>query len=233
MVTEPAGPLAGVVLAAGSSSRLGRNKLLLDVGGEALVRRTVRLVVAAGLDPVVVVVGHQAERVTAELAGLPCRPVVNPDHARGQSSSLQAGIAAVPDDAAAAVVVLADMPLVTSAMIAALVDRYRASAGGATLAVASDYAGVLAPPTLYARGLFPELTAMAGPGCARRILARHRGQTLTLSWPSEALADLDDEADLQRLRDRLAAGPAAPLAPGVRPAIDAETRPALVGLAAE
>ena len=96
VVTEPAGRVAGVVLAAGSSSRLGRNKLLLDVGGEALVRRTVRRAVAAGLDPVVVVVGHEAERVTAELAGVPCRLVVNPDHASGQSSSLQAGIAAVP-----------------------------------------------------------------------------------------------------------------------------------------
>jgi len=153
-----------VVLAAGSSSRLGRNKLLLDLGGETLVRRTVRRVVAAGLDPVLVVVGHEAERVTAELAGLPCRPIVNPDHASGQPSSVKAGIAAVPDGAVAAVVVLADMPLVTAEMIAALVDRYRRSDGGEVLAVASDYGGVTAPPTLYDRALFPELAAMGGPG---------------------------------------------------------------------
>jgi molybdenum cofactor cytidylyltransferase len=231
--SKGSGPVAGVVLAAGTSSRLGRNKLLLDVGGETLVHRTVRRVAAAGLDPVLVVVGHQADRVTAELAAFPCRPVVNVDYASGQSSSLKAGIAAVPPEAVAAVVVLADMPLVSAEMVATLADRYRRSAGGEVLAVVSDYGGVLAPPTLYDRVLFPELAAMDGPGCARRVLARHRERILTLSWPPEALADLDDEADLQRLHDRLAGPPAAPPVPLAPNAVEAEAHPAPVGLAAE
>ena len=227
---EHCGLVAGVVLAAGALSWLGRNKLLLDLGGETLVRRTVRRVVAAGLDPVLVVVGHQAERVTAELAGLPCRPVVNPDHASGQPSSVKAGIAAVPAEAVAAVVALADMPLVTAEMIAALVDCYRRSVGGEILAVVSDYNGVTTPPTLYDRALFFELAAMGGPGWARRLVARHWERAVTLLWPPEALADLDDEADLLRLRDRLAApAPPAPLA------LEAEIAPEIpapAGLAA-
>lgn len=182
-----------MVLAAGTSSRLGRNKLLVELEGEALVRRIVRRTLGAGLDPVLVVVGHEADRVVAELADLPCRPVVNPDYARGQPTSLAAGIAAVPPEAAAAVVVLADMPRVTAEMIAAVVERYRETGA---LVVASDYGGVAAPPTLYDRGLFAELTITAGPGTARRAMARHPDAAARVPWPAEALADLDVEADL-------------------------------------
>ena len=71
--------VAAVVLAAGSSTRMGRNKLLLDLGGETLIRRAVRAAVGAGVDQVVVVLGHEEPRVRAELEGLPCTPVVNAD----------------------------------------------------------------------------------------------------------------------------------------------------------
>jgi molybdenum cofactor cytidylyltransferase len=196
VASERAGTVAGVLLAAGTSSRLGRNKLLIEIEGEPLVRRAARRLVAAGLAPVLVVVGHQAESVSAALAGLPCEPVRNADYAAGQPSSLRAGIAAVPPAAAAAVVALADMPWVTAAMIGALVERYR---GSAAMAVLSDYGGVTAPPTLYDRALFPELAAMRGPGCARRIAAGHAAATLALTWPAEALADLDVEDDFGRL----------------------------------
>ena len=109
--------VAGVVLAAGASTRFGRNKLLLTLDGESLARRAASAALAAGLEPVVVVLGHDAERVREELTGLPVRAVVNADHSRGMSTSLAAGIAALPAETAAAVVHLADMPLVTAAMI--------------------------------------------------------------------------------------------------------------------
>ena len=83
---------AGVVLAAGSSTRMGENKLLLPLGGETVVRRAVRTAVEAALDPIIVVLGHEPERVRAALAGLPCRTVVNPDHLERQGD-----IAAVRD----------------------------------------------------------------------------------------------------------------------------------------
>jgi len=188
-------PVAGIVLAAGSSTRMGANKLLIEVGGEALVARAVRKAAAAGLDPVVAVLGHESDRVEQALAGLPCRAVVNAQHLRGQGSSFRCGIAAVPGGAAAAVVLLADMPMVTAEMIAAVVELYRAT--GAPL-VLSEYEGVPAPPTLYDRALFPEIAA--GDGCGRQIVDRHRAEARSVPWPSERLADLDEPADLERFR---------------------------------
>src|SRR6185295_1646906 len=108
--------VTAIVLAAGASTRMGRNKLLLDVGGETLVRRAVRAAIEGGADEVVVVLGHEEDRVRAELRGLDCRPVVNPDHAEGAGSSVRAGVRQAAG-ADALMIVLADMPFVTAEMI--------------------------------------------------------------------------------------------------------------------
>lgn len=196
MPDDAGAQVAGIVLAAGSSTRLGRNKLLLELQGEPLVRRTVRRAVAAGLDPVVVVVGHEAECVIAALVGIPCRPIMNPEHHLGQSRSVRAGVESVPPDAAAAVVLLADMPLVTREMIAALVERYRERRAPLVL---SDYDGVPAPPTLYDRRLFAELGVARGEGCGRGVVRRHRHEAEVLAWPAAALQDVDAPEDLERV----------------------------------
>ena len=125
MAADREGPVAGIVLAAGTSSRLGRNKLLMELGGESVLRRAVRNAIDGALVPVLVVVGFEAHRAHDALSGLACDQVDNPDYALGINSSLQAGMAAVPPEAAAAVVLLADMPLVTGSMIAAVVESYR------------------------------------------------------------------------------------------------------------
>jgi molybdenum cofactor cytidylyltransferase len=193
-------PVAGVVLAAGSSSRMGANKLLLPLAGSTLLSRAVATAGAAGLDPVLVVIGHEGERARAELAALRCVPVPNPDHARGINSSLRAGIRAVPDGCQAAVVLLADMPFVTAEMVRAVVERFRESEAPLVLSV---YGGVLAPPTLYGRELFPELGALEGEGCGKRVQKRHRDRALEIAWPPSALSDLDVPADLERIRGEL------------------------------
>ena len=207
MQPEPRGLVAGVVLAAGSSTRMGRNKLLLRLDGESVVRRAARRALAAGLDPVVVVLGHEADLAAAELAGLAVRTVVNPDHASGIHTSRVAGLAAVPPESGAAIVLLADMPFVTEEMLAALAARHRES--GAPLVV-SEYAGEQAPPTLYDRSLFPEL--LGGEGCSKRVIRAHAGEAVTISWPAAALRDLDRPEDYERA---LAGGPEAeaPCAP--------------------
>jgi molybdenum cofactor cytidylyltransferase len=184
-----------VVLAAGMSSRLGTNKLLLWLDSEPLVRRAARLAVEAGLSPVVVVLGHEAERVAAALDGLPVVTVVNPAHREGMHRSLQHGIQHVPADCAAAVVLLADMPFVTAAMLEALVARFR---NGAEPLILSLYGEVQAPPTLYARSLFSEL-AEAGEACGRRLVREHRSEAAELRWPEAALADIDRPEDAARL----------------------------------
>jgi molybdenum cofactor cytidylyltransferase len=191
--------VGAVVLAAGSSTRMGRNKLLLPWSGETVIQRTVRAALEAGLDPVVVVLGHEAERVRLELSDLPCTPVVNPDHAQGQGSSLRVGVAEAAIRCGAVVVLLADMPFVTASMVAAAVERYRAT--GAPVVV-SQYGEIEAPPTLFDRALFPELLALSGDGGARQVAHRHAAEAASVAWPPEALGDLDVPEDYHRLRAR-------------------------------
>lgn len=209
----PAG-VAGIVAAAGASTRMGRrNKLLMEVGGEAMVRRVVATALQAGLDPVVVVTGHDREAVEAALADLPCRFVHNPEHMAGLHSSVAAGVSEVasrsdrtaavahsnagnspegPSNAGhppnAAVVMLADMPFVTAEMLRALIARHRRTGA---LAVASRYRdGPTAPPVLYDRRLFGELAVMDA-GCGRGVVRRHRQEVVVVEWPVGAGRDVD------------------------------------------
>ena len=193
-------PVAGVVLAAGTSSRMGRNKLFVELGGKSVLRRAVDTAAAAGLDPILVVLGHEPDRARAELAGLGCAAVLNPEYARGLNTSLRAGIAAVPESAGAALVMLADMPFVSAAMIRAMIDQWRAA--DAPLVV-SAYGEVLAPPMLYGRSLFPELRALDGEGCGKRVVKRHRDEAIEIALPAAALADLDLPEDVDRVRARI------------------------------
>jgi molybdenum cofactor cytidylyltransferase len=192
--------IAGIVLAAGAGTRMGHSKLLVPIDGETLLRRAARRALAAGLDPVLVVVGHEAERARAEIDGLGCRAVLNPEHAKGMSTSLSAGIGAVPSESAAAVVLLADMPWVEVDMIRSVALRHAET--GAPV-VASRYGDALAPPTLFARSLFPELQGGVGEGRGREVVRRHAEAAAFVVWPSAALADLDVPGDLERARARL------------------------------
>lgn len=194
--------IAGILLAAGAATRMGRNKLLIELAEEPLVRRAARRALEAGLAPLVVVLGHEAELARAALAGLRCTPVVNARHPEGMNTSLSAGVAALPADAAAAVVLLADMPFVEPAMIEAVVARWRET--GAPV-VASRYGETPAPPTLYARALFPLLAGGTGEGRGREVVRAQGERARFVDWPAAALADLDVAEDLARARARLGA----------------------------
>jgi molybdenum cofactor cytidylyltransferase len=194
--------VAGVVLAAGSSTRMGENKLLLAIDGQTLVRRAVRAAIDGGLDPVIVVLGHEAERVRRELDGFAVRAIVNPAHEAGMGTSVQAGIAEVASgtDAAAGVIVLADMPFVTAAMLGELAARHRST--GAPMVI-SRYGDVNAPPMLYARPLFAELLALPGEACGKEMVRRHKHEAFVARWPEAALADVDVPDDYRRIRATL------------------------------
>ena len=180
------------------STGMGQNKLFMELEGETLIRRVVGRVSKAGVNPLAIVLGHDAERVRGALEGIPYIPVFNRDYERGVSSSLRAGIQAVSDSSAhAAVVLLADMPFVTTAMILTLIAKYRQSAAPLVI---SDYDGVNAPPMLYDRSLFPELATYEGEGCGKQVVKRHRHEAESASWPPEALADLDAPEDYERVK---------------------------------
>lgn len=195
--------VAAVVLAAGASTRMGRNKLLLELDGESVVRRVVRTAIAAGLSPVVVVTGHARGEVEGQLHGLGCSNVHNDEYMAGTHTSVRAGIGAVRARCGAAVVILADMPFVTSAMLRALVDRYREARPPL---VASRYGGsVNAPPILYDRRLFGELRRMDARG-GREVVRRHLHEAIEVEWPAEAGRDLDRPDDYRRIRAETAGG---------------------------
>jgi molybdenum cofactor cytidylyltransferase len=179
---------------------MGRNKLLLQVAGQSLLRRAVTTAVDAGLDPVLVVLGHESERARPELKDLRCEVVLNAGFEEGIHSSVRMGIAAVPAGCAAAVVLLADMPLVEPEMVRTLVRRYRDER---PLLVVSDYEGVDAPPILYDRALFAELRDLEGEGCGKRVVKRHSGEAVRIHWPARALTDLDRPEDVERVRGEL------------------------------
>lgn len=192
MPVERGGPIAGILLAAGTSSRMGGNKLLFKLNGESVLRGAVRRALAGGLSPLLVVLGHESDKAWREIEDLPCQWALNPFYEQGITSSLKGGVMAVPPEARAAMVLLADMPFVTPEMIAALIARYRSTEAPLVI---SDYEGVNAPPMLYDRSLFHELLAMTAEGCGRQVVKRHRGEAEVLSWPAAALADLDVPAD--------------------------------------
>ena len=97
MPSERTGAVAGVVLAAGTSTRMGRNKLFMELEGKPLVRRVVGRASKAGFDPLIVVLGHEADLVQRALEGIPYQPVINPEYERGVNSSLRAGIQAASE----------------------------------------------------------------------------------------------------------------------------------------
>src|SRR5690349_17639843 len=165
---------------------MGVNKLLLPFEGEHLVRRAVRVAIEGGLDPVVVVLGHDAAHVATALAGLSCVVVPNPRHALGLSTSLDAGIAALDPEVSAAMVLLADMPRVTAEAVRALARRREETRAPV---VASRHGGVVAPPVLYDRAVFPELRGGEGDGRGREVLARHGGEVVFVDGPAEAGLD--------------------------------------------
>ena len=205
MSTEHSGSDACVVLAAGTSTRMGTNKLLLHLEGEPVVRRAAQHALAAGLEPVVVVLGHESVLVRQAIGDVASRLqlVVNPDYMLGVNSSLKAGIESLPATVGAAVVMLADMPFVTAAMLSGLLTKYRASTAPLVI---SDYDGVNAPPMLYDRALFGELMTTEGEGCGRAVVKRHRTDAAVLTWPAAALNDLDVPADYDRIRESMRRG---------------------------
>ena len=188
--------MAGVVLAAGASRRMGpgRNKMLLELAGESLVRRAARRALAAGLAPVVVVLGHEADRARAALAGLPVEIALNPDFTGPTSTSLHAALDVLGEDVNAAVVVLGDMVHVSEAALAEVVSRARSS--DAPLVV-SRYGDVTAPPLLFLRSLFGELRAWTGEGCGKAVVQAHQHEALYVDRPADVLVDVDTPEDFQ------------------------------------
>lgn len=190
--------VAAVVLAAGSSSRYGQPKQLLDWGGMPLVAHVALTALAAGLHPVVVVLGHAAEEALAVLAVDGVKPVMNWRWEEGLSTSVQAGLLSLPPDVVAAVFLQCDQPLVTPDLLRQLVTRHVET--GAAI-VHPVHAGQQSTPVLFARPLFAELASVTGDQGGRAVIARHSDEVITVEVDNpDLLTDIDTPAAYQRLR---------------------------------
>ena len=164
--------VAAIVLAAGRSTRMGGpNKLLEMISGKPLVRIAAEQALASRASPVVVVSGHERARVEAALAGLDVRLVHNPDYAQGLSTSVKAGLAALPPESEAAIVCLGDMPQVTSALIDRLIAAFDPERNA--LVVLPTFSGKRGNPVLWSRRFFPELIALEGDVGARHLIGAY------------------------------------------------------------
>jgi molybdenum cofactor cytidylyltransferase len=188
--------ITGVILAAGASTRMGTHKLLLPLGGEPIVRRTVRQVCDAGIDDVLVVLGRDAEEVRAALEGLPCRFAINAAYETGLGSSFKVAVEAL-GASDAALFALADQPFVTSADYRQLVDAWR---DGEPLIVSARFGRVTAPPQLFARALFDELAVLVQG--AKPVLERHADDARDVALPPDRLVDIDTPEDYERAKRR-------------------------------
>jgi molybdenum cofactor cytidylyltransferase len=186
--------IAGILLAAGASRRFGSQKLLVRVDGRPLVRVTVERLLETALDDIVIVLGSDATAVGKALAGLDVRLVTNAEYASGMSTSLRAGLAALPPSAEAALVALADQPGMGREIVDRLLAYYRASR---TPIIAPVYRGnVRGNPVLFDRSVFDELRGVTGDEGGRSIIARDPGRVAFVEFDVEMPRDIDVPGDI-------------------------------------
>jgi molybdenum cofactor cytidylyltransferase len=173
-------PVAGIVLAAGLSRRMGRPKALLELGGKPLARRAVETALNGGLSPVVLVGGEHTSALRKAVADLDGVEVVeNPRFAEGMASSLTTGLTRVHGQASAAMILLADQPLLPAKVVRSLVEKYWEDSPCGVRIVRPSYAGTPGHPVLFDAQLFPELAVLTGDIGAREVIQRHRD---ALAW---------------------------------------------------
>src|SRR4051812_24600060 len=181
--------VTALVLAAGTSSRMGQPKQLLPFEGRSLVRRAAEAAVGSKTRQTIVVTGAANQHVDAELAGLAVMLVHNPDYADGMSTSLRAGLRSVRPDVDAVVVLLADQPYVDSAIIDGLIDLYEQTHARI---VRPRYGGQPGNPVLWDQSLFDELMQQEGDQGGRALLQAYTSEIAWLDLPDAALqTDVD------------------------------------------
>jgi molybdenum cofactor cytidylyltransferase len=200
----PVRPLvAAIILAAGRSSRMGRNKLLLELDGKPILCHAVDQALGAGLSEIVVVGGHQASKVRAALGERPVKVIEAREHRLGMSASLKAGIRALNPKTEAALVMLGDMPQVSAPLVRRLIAAYNPLEGRSIVVPTVD--GKRGNPVLFDRRYFQEMLALEGDVGARHLIGAHDDQVAELAVDDAAVfTDVDTPEAYDRLRAKAA-----------------------------
>ena len=199
-VAENKRRVAAIVLAAGRSTRMGAvNKMLAEIGGKPLVRIAAEQALASHAQPVIVVTGHEREKVGAALKGLPVRLVHNKDFAEGLGTSLKTGIGAVPEEADAAIVCLGDMPQVDVALINRLIAAFDPERGA--LVVVPNIEGRRGNPVVWSRRFFHDLMSIQGDVGARHLIGNYAEAVVEVPVAGDAaLTDIDTPESLSAVK---------------------------------
>jgi molybdenum cofactor cytidylyltransferase len=201
--SRPGPRIAAIVLAAGRSSRTApRNKLLELAGGKSIVARVAAAAVASGTDPVVVVTGFEAPRIAEALRDLKVTIVHNPNFEEGLSTSLRAGLRALPPNSDGALVLLGDMPEVEGSDLEALMAAFAAK-GRLAICVPVN-CGRRGNPVLWGAAYFAEMMRISGDVGAKQLIAQHHERVTEVAVGSNGIfADVDTPSDLARLKTKL------------------------------
>ena len=182
--------IAAILLGAGKSSRMGGpNKLLATLGGKSLIRHAAEAACGAGLSQTVLVTGHLADKVAAEVTDLDVAPVHNPDYAEGMAGSIRAGMNALDPETDAVIVLLGDMPGIDTAVLEKLIAAYRKD--DSSLIVTATAEGRRGNPVLWDRRFFEALKSLSGDVGARHIIAQNPGFVTEVEIGAAARLDLD------------------------------------------
>jgi molybdenum cofactor cytidylyltransferase len=183
--------IAGIVVAAGRSSRLGRSKQLLSLGGKPLLGWVLDAMREAGLGTLVLVLGHEAAAIQDALMPTGVTVVVNARYAEGMSTSLQAGLRALGPDVGGAVIAMGDQPFITPALINEIIAQHQRTEQPIVAADFGDYQG---PPILLGRQVWPLAEAIRGDRGARFLLKSRPDWVATVPVPNRAVSlDVDTE----------------------------------------
>jgi molybdenum cofactor cytidylyltransferase len=195
----PRSQVAAVILAAGQSSRMGCNKLILEIEGKPMLRHVAEAAIASLAHPVVAVLGNESAIVVRALEGIDVAIVENPDFQTGMGSSIRAGIAALPETSEAALILLGDMPAISPPFIDRMVVAF--DAADARAICVATYNGRRGHPVLFARRYFPDLLKLEGDVGARRIIAENSTDVFEVESDSDGpLVDIDTPDALAAFR---------------------------------
>jgi molybdenum cofactor cytidylyltransferase len=187
-----------LILAAGASTRMGTPKQLLSYRGHSFLRRITDVALASGCQPVIVVLGANAERIEPEVRHLPIQIVENLQWSDGMGTSIRRGVEsllAFSPTVEAVVIALTDQPLICPQAIEQLINSYRSTNKPI---VASQYAGTLGVPALFNRTFFSELMALETAAGAKQVMQKHRQDVFSVPMPHGAI-DIDTPKDYEQL----------------------------------
>jgi len=199
--------LAAVVLAAGKSSRMGKNKLLLEVAGRTVLDRLLDALDGSSVDEVFVVLGHRPEELAPIVGAHRAEAVMNPDYEEGMTSSFRAGLRRVTADGA--FLILGDQLGLRTELLALMADEMENDADA--LIVSPVHEGKGGHPVLFRRALFAEILGLGPDETMRDVVQRHEDAHVSMEGDIWCILDMDTPAEFERIRrlfeSRLSAGP--------------------------